>query len=62
MRFVFSRDFRHAKITLRLRGDGYEGRGAALKFLAQGAVAGMEQGCYPRGANGPPGPLGLTKS
>ena len=40
----YSRDLRHARITLRLRGVGYEGRGAALKLLVQGAVGGMEAG------------------
>ena len=35
------RDFRDARVTLRLRGDCFDGRGASLKLLVQGAVPGM---------------------
>ena len=37
-RFVtggYSRDLRNARITLRLRGVGFDGKGAALKLLVQ---------------------------
>ena len=39
-----SRDFRGARITLSLRGPGFDGRGARLKLLVQGAVSGMAEG------------------
>lgn len=38
------RDFRDARVTLRLRGVGFDGRGASLKLLVQGAVSGMAPG------------------
>ena len=46
-RFVsdgYSRDFRGARVTLRLRGPGFDGRGASLKLLVQGAVSDMLPG------------------
>ena len=36
----FSRDLRHARLTVTLRGVGFQPRGAALKLLVQGSVAG----------------------
>lgn len=39
-----SRDFRGARVTLRVRGPDFDGRGATLKLLVQGTVSGMAPG------------------